>query len=136
MISGTPFLVAEPGTEALTIEAALRGSRHQLLTPAELDDLKAQCEEGSALCVLCAVGVLVLSLEAAAEGLELFVKLAVASERGAFARHEQSVRAIARDLGATTIAFQTRRPGWARVLGPQWEPRGAFEFVRYVDGRR
>lgn len=136
MISGTIFQIAEPGTEAETIDAALRGSRHRLLTPAESDDLKAQCEEGSALCVLGAAGVLVLSLEVAAEGLELFVKLAVASQHGAFMHHEQSVRAIAQDLGATTIAFQARRPGWARILGPHWAPRGALEFVRYVNGRR
>lgn len=132
MIAGTPFLFAEPGTEGATIAHALLGTRHRLMTLAEVYELKAQCEDGSAWCLIGPVGVLVVSLEPAGDELELFVKLAVSSEHGAFRRCERHIRAIARELGAAQIAFQARRRGWGRVLGPNWQRRGSVEFVRSV----
>jgi len=86
------------------------------------------------MCVVCDDGLAVVTLEPFGDELELFVLLAVAFKHGAFARQESALRAIARDLGAKTIAFEARRTGWARKLGPQWQRRGTLQFVRLVDG--
>lgn len=132
MIGGTPFVFAKPGTEGAAIAAALLGQRRRLMTLAEVHDLKAQCEDGSAWCLLGFGGVLVVALIPAGEPdrLELFVKLAVSGEPDTFRRCEPHVRALARQLGAATIAFEARRDGWGRVLGLEWQRRGDVEFVR------
>ena len=132
MISGTTFV--PEGPEA--IDAAFARIRHRIASTSDIEDLKAQCAEGNALCAACEDGVVVFSLQTYGMGLELFVWLAVASRPGAFERQEPALLKIARDLGAETLAFQTRRPGWGRHLGPQWQRRGSAEFMRYVDGRR
>lgn len=67
--------------------------------------------------------------------LEAFVLLAVSRRPGAFEAAEPAVLAIARDLGATTVAFRSARRGWSRKLGPQWKPRGAREFWRDINER-
>lgn len=118
------------------VDAAFRRLRRRIVTPFEIEDLKAQCEARTSMCVSCDDGVVVFTLQPFGEDLELFVQLAVAFRHGAFQRQESALRMIARDLGAQTIAFQTRRRGWVRRLGPQWQRRGTVEFVRYVDGRR
>jgi hypothetical protein len=76
---------------------------------------------------------IVVDLRPYGDDLEMFVWIAIAFRHGAFERQDAAVRAIARDLGAQTIAFQTRRRGWARRLGPEWHRRGSNEFVRQVD---
>ena len=76
---------------------------------------------------------IVLDLRPGPEGLEMFVWLAVAFKHGAFARQGPALDLIGRDLGAETIAFQARRKGWARALGPDWYRRGSYEFVRSIN---
>lgn len=132
MISGTDFLIEEPQM----VDAACRRLRRQLITASEIADLRAQCEARTAMCISCDDGVVVVTLQPFGEDLELFVLLAVAFRHGAFQRQEAAMRMIARDLGAQTIAFQARRAGWGRRLGPQWQRRGTTEFVRHVDGRQ
>jgi hypothetical protein len=132
VIGGTPFEFAAPGTEGAAIARALLGQRRRLISLAEVHELKAQCEDGSAWCLLGFGGVLVVALEPAGDDLELFVKLAIGGEPDTFRRSEPHVRTIARQLGATTIAFEARRDGWGRVLGPEWQRRGSVEFVRSV----
>jgi hypothetical protein len=64
--------------------------------------------------------------------LELYVWIAVATRHGAFDRQHAALLTVARDLGAKTLAFRSRRRGWARRLGPEWLPRGRDEFFRSV----
>lgn len=132
MISGTRFTIED----SAMVEAAARQIRHGIASPSEIAELKAQCEDGKAICVACEDGVVVFDVRYEAAELEMFVWLAVAFRHGAFQRQESAMLNIARDLGAKTLAFQTRRAGWGRRLGPQWKRRGSLEFVRYVDERR
>lgn len=132
MISGTDFLLED----AAMIPAVCRALRHPIATASEIEELRAQCEDGQALCLAGPDGVVVIALHVFGEEFELFVWLAVAFRHGAFQRQEAALLKIARDLGAQTLAFQTRRAGWARRLGPQWQRRGSLEFMRYVDERR
>lgn len=128
MISGTTAFIEDARMiprAALACPGAAR-----VATVDELQGLVEQCEEGTALCISCDDGMAVIQLQPFGDELELFVKLAVAFRHGAFERQEASLLAIARDLGAQTLAFQTRRYGWARRLGPDWQRRGTMEFVR------
>lgn len=128
MISGTTL--EEPRMIPWAALAAYRG--RALASLDEIAGFMEQCEKGSAMCVANEDGMVVLALQPFGDALELFVLFAVAFRFGAFERQESAVRAIARDLGAQTIAFQARRSGWARRLGPEWQRRGTLEFVRCV----
>ena len=66
------------------------------------------------------------------DALELFILVAVAFRFGAVERQDAALLQIARDLEAKTVAFQARRKGWGRRLGPEWSRRGTAEFVRDV----
>lgn len=127
MISHTDFTFEEPEF----VERACNGLRGGIATPAEVTEIRAQCESKEALCMACEDGMLVISLEPGPEGLELFVLLAVAFRFGAYERQGAALDAIGRDLGAKTVAFRARRRGWARRLGPEWQRRGS-EFVRSI----
>lgn len=132
MISGTAFTIED----SAMVEAACRQIRAGITSPSEIAELRAQCEQGLAICVACEDGTVVFDVRHVGAELEMFVWLAVAFRHGAFQRQESAMLSIARDLGAKTLAFQTRRKGWGRRLGPQWRRRGSLEFVRYVDERR
>lgn len=57
------------------------------------------------------------------------VLLAVAAGvPGAFRRQEEEMLQVARELGAVELAFTTKRRGWARLLGPQWQWDGEVFF--------
>lgn len=131
MISGTRFTIED----AAVVEAGTRCLRHTIASPSEIEDLKAQCERESVMCIACEDGLVVFDVRYIGTELEMFVWLAVAFRHGAFQRQEPAMLKIARDLGAKTLAFQTRRAGWARRLGVQWQRRGPLEFVRSVDER-
>jgi len=128
MISGTTFTIED----SAMVEAACRQIRHPIASPSEIVELRAQCECGEAICVACEDGTVVFDVRYVGAELEMFVWLAVAFRHGAFQRQESAMLNIARDLGAKTLAFQTRRKGWGRRLGPQWQRRGSLEFVRCV----
>lgn len=132
MISGTTFTIED----CVMVEAACHRIRSGIASPSEIEELKAQCANGTAICVACEDGMVVFDVRYVDDELEMFVWLAVAFRHGAFQRQESAMLNIARDLGAKTLAFQTRRRGWGRRLGPQWRRRGSLEFVRYVDERR
>lgn len=104
-----------------------------ICTASEAQDIAAQCGEEQALCFACEDGMFVVRLQPLGDDLELFVLAAVGFvSHGAFERQEPAVLAIARDLGADTVAFRARRRGWGRMLGPEWSRRGTDEFVRGV----
>lgn len=129
MISGTTFEIDEPEM----VDAACRNLKAGVASPAEVAEIRAQCESGHTLCVSCEDGMFVFGAHTPDHvHLELYVWIAVAFKHGAFRRQEPALLRIARDLGADTIAFRARRRGWARRLGPEWQRRGSDEFVRQV----
>lgn len=128
MISSTDFLIEDPEF----VVHASRGLRPGVASASELAEIQAQCEKQEAICVACDDGMMVIDLRPGPEGLEVFVWLAIASRYGAYERQDAALLAIARDLGAQTIAFVARRKGWARRLGPEWHRRGTDEFMRRV----
>lgn len=128
MISGTDFTVEGP---ELIAHACAR-LPVAVATPFEITEFQAECESGRAMCLACEDGMVVVELRALSDALELFVWIAVAFKHGAFERQVAAMLAIARELDAKTLAFQSRRRGWARRLGPEWTPRGTSEFVRRV----
>lgn len=124
--SGTNFEIVDP--------AACWPLLRRLQTEAE--DIIDTCRRGEALMFSGPAGTFALGLVPGenADQLEAFVYLAVAARHGAFDEAEPAVLAVARDLGATTVAFRSMRRGWARRLGAAWKPRSHGEFWRYVDG--
>lgn len=107
----------------------------RVATDAELDEIQAEVRSERAMCLQTADGFVIVGLYPRGGGLELYVWLAVASQRGAFARNEGSLVELARSFGAQAIAFRSRRRGWARRLGDAWKSRGD-EYVREVaDGQ-
>jgi hypothetical protein len=128
MISGTDFRIESPEM----VSAACRGMRAGVASASEIAEIKAQCEAEQAMCLACEDGMVVVDLRPGTEGLEMFIWMAVAFRHGAFGRQDPALDKIGRDLGARTVAFQSRRRGWARRLGPEWYRRGADEFVRRV----
>jgi hypothetical protein len=128
MISGTDFLLAAPGV----VGEVCANLPPSIATPTEVAEIQAKCAAKQALCLVCDDAMAVVELRARAPDLELFVWITVGFRYGAFERQLAAVLAIARELGAQTVAFQSRRRGWARRLGPQWTPRNSSEFVRAV----
>lgn len=127
-VSGTSFLIAEFEEWLPAVIDRIMA----LARPAEIEHLRAKCRADKALCLVCPDGLVVIELRPAGQEMEMFILLGVAFEHGAFQRQEPALLSIARDLGAATIAFEARRRGWARRLGPEWRPRGSNQFVRSV----
>lgn len=92
------------------------------------------CEHDEAVMLRSPWGLLVIGLRPCENpaDLEAWIWAAVAERFGAFEAAEPAALAIARDLGATRVAFRSVRRGWARKLGPAWNPRGRSEFWRPV----
>ncbi len=126
--SGTDYVIADHERLWPTLEGL----------PKDADQALLACRQGRALMFQGERGVFVLSLRAGHNPgtLEAFVLLALASRHGAFDHAEPAVLTIARDLGATTVAFRSVRRGWARRLGAAWKPRAdGTEFWRWINGR-
>lgn len=128
MVAGTEFVLVDVYAVWPAIAARARRSRSD---PDVLRDIRLRCLDGSAVCLQSPEGVVVLGARGTeAGGLVADVLLAVSAEgslQGTFKRHEDAMLAIARDLGASELAFKTDRRGWTRLLGPQWsEHDGTF----------
>lgn len=132
MISGTSFTIEDPRM----VEAACRGLAPTIASPSEIREIQSQCEEERAMCLANEDGMLVVDLRPHGDALEMFVWIAVAFRHGAFERQDAAIHRIGCDLGAKTIAFQSRRRGWGRRLGPEWRRRGNDEFVCDVDSSK
>lgn len=128
MISGTDFYIEKPDF----VLHACKGLPRSIISRSEVEEMRAQCAAHQALCLACEDGMAVIDLRAYGSDLEMFVWIAVAFRHGAVERQMPALLAIARDLGAKTLAFESRRRGWARQLGPEWHRRGLDEFVRSV----
>lgn len=129
MVSGTDFLIAEWDDIAPRLAAHPRAP----WDAGELEQVAAQCRSERALCLLGPDGIVVVELLPQGARLELWIRLAAGFRAGAFARAEAGLCGpIARDLGASTVAFRPARRGWERLLGPQWSKRGV-DYARPVD---
>ena len=122
-----PFTFEEPELVA----KAGGGLVPTVVTASELAAFQAKCAASKAVCIANEDAMAVVELRYYGAVLELFVLMARAFKHGAFGRQEAVILQMARDLGARTLAFESRRRGWARRLGPEWHPRGN-EFVRTV----
>lgn len=114
-----PFVLARVGRAAMT--------------PGALQALRERCAAGAAVCVAGADGVVVVTPQERPGGtMRAMVLLAVSTGApGAFQRQEEEMAGVARELGATELAFTTSRRGWARLLGKHWRFDGEV-FSRSV----
>lgn len=120
MICGTTFCIAN--VEEVWPRIAWRALR-SLTDPAKISDVRSRCRDGGdALCLEGPDGVVIMAIEPSEAGPStLMVLLAVSTAlHGAFDRQESAMLAIARNLGASELAFRTDRRGWRRLVGPQW----------------
>lgn len=135
MISGTPFQIVDVDDWWYRIGPLVAG-----VDPRDNagDDLRRDCREGRALCLISDDGLVVVTLQPNRYGsgeLELFVRMAVAKgEKGSIQRNDAHLDAIARELGATRLVFHTLRPGMHKVLNPEWKVRYTA-FERAVHGQ-
>jgi hypothetical protein len=134
VISGTPFKIADVDDDWLKIAPMVID-----VDPSDNagEDLRRECREGRALCLTSDDGLVVINLQPDRYGsgdLELFVRMAVSNgEPGAIQRNDAHLDAIARDMGAKRLVFQTLRPGMHKVLNPMWKVRHTV-FERDVNG--
>lgn len=128
MIAGTQFTFRPPEFAAQVLTSV----DPRIVSPAEIERIQAECEADRACCLACDDVMVVFDLRGRDGQLEMFIQAVVAFRHGAYDRHIAAVHAIARDLGAATMAFESRRRGWSRRLGPEWHPRGTSEFTRKV----
>jgi hypothetical protein len=134
VISGTPFRIANVDEDWLKIAPMVID-----VDPSDNagEDLRRECREGRALCLTSDDGLVVVNLQPDRYGsgdLELFVRMAVSNgEPGAIQRNDAHLDAIARDMGAKRLVFQTLRPGMHKVLNPMWKVRHTV-FERDVNG--
>lgn len=121
-ILGTPF-------ELINFFDAWTIARQRSSSKWICDSAIAEAQHANAISLVCPDGVMSMSLIPDEGGrMRAFVLMAVSTRfaAGAFQRNEPHVIAIARDMGASVLAFRTQRRGWSRVLGPKW--------VRVADG--
>jgi len=128
VISNTAFTIEEPRF----VSRACANLRPDVATASEIAELEAKCAAEQAMCVACEDGMVVFDLRYNGDALELFVWLGVAFRHGAYERQDAALDKIGCDLGASQVAFQSRRRGWGRRLRPAWHRRGSDEFVRAI----
>ena len=118
MIAGTDFVLAD-------FEQAwplIRERAGKWIEPHVVD---GAARPGASVCVVNTDGMLVFTLFAVDNRLRALVLLGVSTGTpGAFWRQEAAMVAIARDMGASWLAFESARRGWAKVLGPHWRRNG------------
>lgn len=119
-VCGTPWQLVDVDTVWPRICGRIPAS-----TP-EPQEIRHECQRGTALCLECADGVLVITLLPGTRDLEstLFVLLAVGYSPGAFQRRDSDLDTLAADLGASSIAWCPRRRGWERLARQTWTRHG------------
>lgn len=102
------------------------------LSPDGLSQLLDRCITGGAVCLAGWRGVVVVAPRVLGPIIRLVVLLAVSDGApGAFQEYEAEMVQVAREFGAHELAFETRRAGWARLLGKHWAFRDGL-FIRSV----
>lgn len=117
-VANTPFHFAD--FDRVWPKVAQRAQR--VIPSADIESARQAEHEGTAACLMCDEGLLMLTVSADERGTIAYVILAVSTGLpGAFKRHEGDMLHLAKDIGAQRIAFRTERVrAWARLLGPQW----------------
>lgn len=107
----------------------LLGAQRAGMTARATHLMRERCLDGSAACLAGRDGAVVVTARECDGRMRAMVLLAVAAGApGAFRRHEEEMLQVARELGAVELAFTTKRRGWARLLGPQWQWDGEVFF--------
>lgn len=124
MIAGTSFVMLEdvtPQWSRLVHRIAATNSPLK-----ELERAYKACHDENAVALLCTDGLVIMTLTEAPDGtITAYVLLAASfGDAGAFRRQEHDMMAVARDAGASRLAFKTDRKGWKRLLGPAWQLDG------------
>lgn len=130
-VCGTPWVIADAAT-------VLPGIAHRIPgTPQQRAEIIRDSQAFDAICLICADGVLVITLQPDTAGLEfvLFVLLCVGYSPGAFQRRDPDLDKLAADLGASSIAMRPARRGWERLMRAPWIKQGEL-FTREVDHGR
>ena len=93
------------------------------------EEVYAECRFGRAQLYVCAQGFVVLKKYLREDNgcPELLVWLAQGEGGGLLQAHLPQLERIARELGAATLVFRTRRRGFARLLDARWQLR-ALEY--------
>ena len=126
MIAGTDFVFADLD-ECLPLVLKRWGRTRSVR--AVMDEFVTRCRAEGATFMRCPDGVvLITAIGLEGGGFEMRVLLAVSTcPSGAFNKRESDMLTIAKELGASRMSFQTDRPGWSKLLGPEWSwSRGAF----------
>ena len=89
-----------------------------------------ECRNGRAVCFGSPDGAVIASTRASGDKLELLILLAVGYKVGTklVDAYLHEIEDIARFCGACRITFQTRRKGWRRYLGADWQVKDGFFF--------
>ncbi len=128
-VCGTPWQVVELDDVWARIAPRIPGTAEAIVL------VREACER-DAVCLECADGVLIVTLEPVDDlHFRLFVLLFVGYRAGAFQRREPDLDALAVDLGASSIAGFPARRGWAKLLRRPWIRQGEV-FTREVDHGR
>lgn len=123
-ILGTPF-------ELITFFDAWTIARQRTSSKWICDSAIAEAQHANAVSLVCPDGVMTMSLIPDEGGrMRALVLMAVSTRfaAGAFQRNEPHVIRIARDMGASVLAFRTQRRGWSRLLGQEWSRDGDLYF--------
>lgn len=124
MIAGTSFQLLD---DVKPVWSRLLQRIARTNSPIEVMDLAVRaCENADAIPMLCPDGLVIMTLCEAPDGtITMFLMLGASfGDAGAFYRQEAALVAIAKDAGASRLAFRTDRKGWKRLLGPQWQLDG------------
>lgn len=129
MIAGTSFAIGD--FERIWPQYQMRAARG--IKDDAVHDAREKLRIGRAACMVGHDGMVVFELTGGPRGgMQMLVLLAVSSGIvGAFDRQERAMLAVAKDIGVTELAFKTWRPGWAKVLGDEWQHDGDT-FTREV----
>lgn len=124
MICGTDFRLVDFASAWARMPAAGRARIRA--------DAIEEATAPNAVCLESPDGLVSIALQpATGVTMRAFVLLAVGlGHWGAFKRSEPAMVAIARDMGASSLAFGSKRAGWLRVLGPEWRRCADNTFER------
>lgn len=98
------------------------------------EEVYAECRYGRAQLYVCEQGFVVLKKYPREDSArpELLVWLAQGEGVGLLHRHLPQLELIAREIGAATLAFRTRRRGFGRLLDGRWQLR-ALEYQLKIE---
>jgi len=126
MICGTEFVLVDFESAWARMPATGRARIHA--------EAIEEATAPNAVCLESPDGIVSIALQPdTGATMRAFVLLAIGfGNWGAFKRSEPAMVQIARDMGASSLAFGSKRAGWLRVLGPEWRRCAGNVFERGV----